>query len=68
MDKYGSDNSKSRRTSKLHDRFKRYNDFNDVFLSMINKGFFGSVSSQLWIMGDSGGEGRWLLALVTGGR
>ena len=29
--RYGSKDSKSRRTSKLHDRFKSYNDFNDVF-------------------------------------
>ena len=36
--KYGSKNSKSRRTSKLHDRFKSYDNFNHVFLSMINEG------------------------------
>ena len=28
---YYSQNYKSNRTSKLHDRFKSYNDFNDVF-------------------------------------
>ena len=31
MDKYGSKNSKYRRISKLHDRFKSYIDFIDVF-------------------------------------
>ena len=31
--KYGSKKYKSQRTSKLHDQFKRYNDFNDVFCS-----------------------------------
>ena len=34
---------------------------------MINKCFFGSGTSLLWIMGESAGEGLWLLALVTGG-
>ena len=39
-----------------------------LFLSTINKGFFGSGTSLQWIMGESAGEGPWLLALVTGGR
>ena len=38
-----------------------------VFLSMINKNFFGSGSILLWIMGQSAGKGLLLLALVTGG-
>ena len=29
--------------------------------------FFGSSTNLLWIMGESAGEGLWLLALVTGG-
>ena len=28
---YGSEESKSRRTSKFHDPFKRYDNFNNVF-------------------------------------
>ena len=35
---------------------------------MINDGFFGSGTSLLWIIGESAGEGLWLLAIVTGGR
>ena len=42
--------------------------FFGCFLSMINYGFFGSRTSILWIMGESAGEGLWLLPLVTGGR
>ena len=38
-----------------------------MFLFMINYGFFGSGTSLLWIMGESAGEGLWLLALLTGG-
>ena len=33
---------------------------------MINWGFFGSGTSLLWTIGESAGEGLWLLALVTG--
>ena len=39
-----------------------------MFFAMINEGFVGSGTSLLWIMGESAGEGLWLLALVTGGR
>ena len=38
-----------------------------IFLSLIIKGFFGFGTRLLWIMGQSAGEGLWLLALVTGG-
>ena len=31
----GSDDSRSRRTYKLHDRFKSYKDFNDLFVHLI---------------------------------
>ena len=33
--------------------------FNEKF------GFFGSGTSQLWIMGESAGEDVWIMALVT---
>ena len=59
--------SKSRRTSKLQDRFKSNNDFNNV-LSMIYLVFFGPGTSLLWLKGESAGEIMWRLALVTGGR
>ena len=52
-------------TSKLHDRCKSYEDFNDF---LVHDYFFGSGSNLLWIMGELAGEGLWLLALVTGGR
>ena len=35
---------------------------------MINLGFLGSGTKLLWIMGESAGEGLWLLMLVTGWR
>ena len=38
------------------------------FLSIIKKGFLGSVTSLLWIMGESAREGMWMLSLATGGR
>ena len=38
------------------------------FLLMIDKGFFGSETILLWILGESAGEGLLLLALVKGGR
>ena len=54
---------KCRRTLKFHDCFKNYDN---VFLSMINKGFFISGTNLLWLMREVAGEGLWLL--VTGGR
>ena len=55
---YGSKDSKNRRTSKLHDRFKSY----DVF--------FLYPADYMCLMRELAGEGLWLwlLALVTGGR
>ena len=58
MSRYGSEDSTSKRNSKLHDWFKSYDDSN-AFLSMINYGFFGSGTSLRWIMGESAGEGLW---------
>ena len=59
---YGSKDSKSRRTSKLHDRLKSNGYFNGFLCPC----FFGSGTSLLWIMGKSAAEGLWLLALLTG--
>ena len=56
-----SEDSKSRKTSKLHNRFKSYDNNNDVVCPC----FFGSANSLLWIIRESAGEGLWLLALVT---
>ena len=36
----GSKDSKSRRTSKLHDRFKSYNVFNNVFCPWLIRAFW----------------------------
>ena len=60
---YGSKDFKYRRTSKLHFWSKSYNDFKDVFRPWLIR-----AVGQLWIMGESPGEGLWLLALVTGER
>ena len=57
--KYGSMDSESRRTSKLHDPLKKYDDW---------LGLLWSWNSLLWIMGELAGEGLGLLALVTGVR
>ena len=40
-------------------------NLNNFFLSIINKGFFGSGTNILWIMGDSTGKGHWLLGFVS---
>ena len=52
---YGSKISKSRRTFKLRDQFKSYNNFTKVFFV---HGLFLSGTSLLWIMGESAGEGQ----------
>ena len=45
---YGSNDSKSRRTPKLHDRFKSYNVFNDVFCPWLMRALLPQklISSQ----------------------
>ena len=49
-------------------QFNRNNDLPKFFVHT-NNGCFGSGTSLLWIMGESAGEGLWLLVLVvTGGR
>ena len=53
---YGSEDSKSSRTSKLLDRFKIYDDLYDFFVHDYLD-FFGSGTSLLWIMGESTAEG-----------
>ena len=60
---YGSKNYKSRRSLKLQDWFKSYDDYKDVFCPWLIR-----AVGQLWIMGESAGDGLWVLALVTGGR
>ena len=42
--------------------------FNDFFCPWLIRFFFGSGTSLLWKMGESAGEGLWLLAMLTGGR
>ena len=54
------------RNTKLHDWFKSNNNFNNFVHAYLR--LLGPGISLLWIMGESGREGLWLLALVTGGR
>ena len=54
---YGFEDFKSCRTAKLPGLSKSYQNFNDVFWSMTNWGFFGSGSSLPLIMEDSAWEG-----------
>ena len=71
MGRCGSEDSKSRRTSKLNDWFKSYVDFNNVFLSMINLGLFW-IWNQFTVDNRGVSRGRYVVvgvsALVTGGR
>ena len=62
---YGSKDSESRRTSKFHDRFKRYDYFTDVFQPADK-----TLRVKICLLRELVGEGLWLwmLALVTGGR
>ena len=63
---YGSQNSKSLRTSKLHDVFKSNNKFINNYCSWLLRDFFISRTSLLRTIRESAGEGLWLLALITG--
>ena len=51
---------------KLYNRFKSYDNFNNVFLHSY-KAFYIAGTTLLWVMGESSGKGWWLLALVNGG-
>ena len=53
---YNSKDSKSRRTAKLHDWFKSYEHFNNVYLSMINDLFLFFILNQCTV--DNGGVSR----------
>ena len=61
---YGSKNSKSRRTSKLYDPFKSYNDIRILFH---HADYVLRVQMSLLRVRELAGEGLWLwlLALVT---
>ena len=56
---YGYIDSKVRRTSKLHDLFKSYNDFNNIFCPWFIRAFW-DLEPVYW--------GLWLLVLAIDGR
>ena len=48
--------------------YSKHKTFLTKFFVNDCKGFFGSGTILLWILGESAGKGLLLLALVTGGR